>query len=102
MTTTEATGRLAKFLWVRMGVAEAEAYEGRTEEALRDGKAALRLRGFARRLFLPLRCATSTVSSWFSATAATRPLAVLREMLSLPMFPHTPNEIRCDPVRGRG
>jgi len=86
--------------WEKMGEARAEAYAGRADEALRDAKAALDFEA-AHDAYSSMAMRQEFGQLLVLCGRRDEAIAVLREMVSLPMFPLTPNGIRYDAVWSR-
>jgi tetratricopeptide (TPR) repeat protein len=86
--------------WAKMGEARAEAYAGRTEEAIRDAKAALD-EEIPRDAFSSLAMRDEYGQILVICNRRDEAIAVVREMMSLPTVPHTPTGLRFDPVWSR-
>jgi len=86
--------------WVRLGIARAEAYAGRIEEAVRDGKAALD-EEVRRDSFSSLEMRDEYGKILVIGDRRDEALAILREAIALPMPLRTPNGIRYDLVWAR-
>jgi tetratricopeptide (TPR) repeat protein len=85
--------------WAQLGVARAEAYSGRADDALREGKAALNAE-LARDVFSASDMRNEFGQILVVANRHEEAIATLREMLNASCR-FSPNEIRHDPIWSR-
>jgi TolB-like protein len=86
--------------WSQFGIARAEAYAGRIDEAIRDGKAALD-EELARDAISALGMRVEYGQVLVIGNRREEALALLREIIAMPSYGLGPNEIRFDPVWSR-
>jgi hypothetical protein len=86
--------------WVHMGIARAEAFAGRNDEAARDGKAALdELAALDAFGSIPMRYQYGELL--VVVNKREEALATLREIVALPLDAFSPNQIRYGPIWSR-
>ncbi len=86
--------------WAKMGIAKAEAYAGRGDEAIRDGKAALDDE-LTRDGYSSLAMRVDYGAILVIGNRRDEAIAVLREIAAQPLINQTPNGIRFDLVWSR-
>ena len=85
---------------MKLGLARAEAYAGRLDDAVRDGKAALDVE-VARDGYSSLAMRVDYGEILVVANRREEAFAVLREIMAQPLINLTTNGIRFDPVWSR-